>query len=226
MRMVPLWVRLCDRALCPDGRRWAARPIMNSEDSMEAHTSRQRGAADRTLAGLPLRLLVTIAEEPIVEGGASPGTGRRLALAAVVANPLAASDEDNLVELVELGEELGRYLAERILRATEGEPIAAVGKAVIVGQDGELEHAAAIVGAGFDAAVRKVIGGWRLDRPSPKKLGGPGAPAVVTLFPVADASSGASASSRERTQEPMEVRVPGRPRDDELVVVLAAEVTP
>ncbi len=168
---------------------------------------KETGAPEPGPAAEPaLREVVTVVEE--LAGEAT----LRVAVAAVVTNPLAGRYEEDLGELVDVGAELGRYLASRALRLLEGRQPVAVGKAALVGQDGELEHAAALVGPGFGAAVRQTVGASRAGSPSVKRLGGPGAIAEVVFEPL-EGASGAPAA--------MEVRVPGHPRDDEAVVVLA-----
>jgi hypothetical protein len=161
---------------------------------------------------LDLRAVLTVTEEHPAGGGATQSR-YRMAVAAIVVNPLAGRYEEDLGELVKLGEELGRRLSERVLRLTEGAGIGSVGKAAVVGQDGELEHAAALIGSGFDAAVRKAIGGWRATVPSTKKIAGPGAIVEMPLYYLEGVTGPPLA--------PMEIRVPGHPRDDEAVVVLA-----
>jgi len=168
---------------------------------------------------LDLREVLTIVEEHFAPDGGSSGLSTcRAAVAAVVGNPLADRYEEDLGELVKLGEELGRYLAERALRLVDRARVVGIGRAAIVGQDGELEHAAALLGPGFSAAVRKAIGNWRAVAPSTKKLGGPGSIAVLALDYLQDVAG--------PPLPPLEVRVPGHPRDDEAIVVLALGESP
>ena len=169
---------------------------------------------ERARVGLRLREILTVTEErPAADQEASSLGGLRVAVAAVVPNPLAGRDEEDLAQLVDLGEQLGSFLAERVLYLVDEAAIEAVGQAAIVGRDGELEHAAALIGPGFAAAVRSAVVDWRPTTPSVKKLGGPGTALAVPLSP------------RRGLAVPdpavVEVRVPGHPTDDEAVVVLA-----
>ena len=91
----------------------------------------------------------------------SPATRRAVAMA-VIENPYAGRYSENLDELIAIGEELGGLLGERCVAALGIAPNQAesYGKAAIVGEAGELEHAAAILhpklGAPLRIAVEKV----------------------------------------------------------------------
>src|SRR3546814_6509515 len=72
----------------------------------------------------------------------SPPT-RRAAALAVIANPFADRFQDDLEILMQIGEELGRLLGDKAVAALDVDPsvIESYGKAAIVGEGGELEHA-------------------------------------------------------------------------------------
>ena len=92
-----------------------------------------------------IRRLVVIRDTIHYEGGLpalKPVT--RVAACAVIQNPLAGRAEDDLSALIPYGEELGALLAREALAALPHPPVA-YGKAAIVGLDGDLEHAAAII---------------------------------------------------------------------------------
>jgi hypothetical protein len=95
-----------------------------------------------------IRKIVTVVEETRQEGGrdVSPPT-RRAAAIAVIANPFAGRYDHALAPLMAIGEELGGLLAQRAVAALgiEGGRVQSYGKAAAVGDDGELEHAAAIL---------------------------------------------------------------------------------
>jgi len=95
-----------------------------------------------------IRKIVTIVEDTHQEAGQdiTPPT-RRAAAIAVIENPYAGIYEEDLETLMAIGEELGGLLGERCVAALGIEPQAAesYGKAAIVGENGELEHAAAIL---------------------------------------------------------------------------------
>ncbi|MEN9763341.1 MAG: hypothetical protein RI906_3167 [Pseudomonadota bacterium] len=131
-----------------------------------------------------IRKLVVVVDEVHKEMGrtVSPPTRRALAMA-VIANPYAGRFSESLDELVNIGEELGGLLGERCVQALGISPDRAesYGKAAIVGEAGELEHAAAILHPKLGAPLRKAVHKGAALVPSAKKQGGPGTPIDVPL---------------------------------------------
>jgi hypothetical protein len=83
-----------------------------------------------------------------------------------------------------------------------------------VGEDGELEHAAAILHPKLGAPVRRVLGKGAALIPSAKKRGGMGVPLDIPL--------GHKDAAFVRSHfDAMEVRVPDAPRAREIVVAIA-----
>src|ERR1700704_2336886 len=84
----------------------------------------------------------------------------RVAACAVIANPLAGVARDDLGELVPFGEGLGELLVCKGLPAF---PTAAVayGRAAMVGLDGDIEHAGAILHPRMGKPMRAAIGGGK-----------------------------------------------------------------
>lgn len=163
-----------------------------------------------------IRKLITVVEDTLREGGqdVAPPT-RKAAAVAVVANPAAGRYEPTLDELADMGEALGGMLGERAVRALGIAPGQAqsYGKAAIVGEDGELEHAAAILHPKLGAPLRKAVEHGAALVPSAKKRGGPGTPIDVPL--------GHKDAAYVRSHfDAMEVRVVDAPRRDEIVVAV------
>lgn len=168
------------------------------------------------MSGLKIRKLLTVSEETKSEMGrpVEPPT-RKAAALAVIENPFAGRYSEDLSALIDIGEALGGMLG-RMAVAVLGVTPAAIesyGKAAIVGEGGELEHAAAILhpklGTPFRAAVEK---GAALI-PSAKKMGGPGTAIDVPL--------GHKDAAFVRSHfDAMEVRVPDAPRHGEIVVAV------
>jgi hypothetical protein len=131
-----------------------------------------------------IRKLVVVVDEVHKEMGrvVSPPTRRALAMA-VITNPYAGRYSESLDELVNIGEELGGVLGERCVKALGISPERAesYGKAAIVGEAGELEHAAAILHPKLGAPLRKAVHKGAALVPSAKKQGGPGTPIDVPL---------------------------------------------
>ena len=87
-----------------------------------------------------------------------PPTRRALAMA-VIDNPCAGRYVENLDELIAIGETLGGLLGERCVQALGISPGQAqsYGKAAIVGEAGELEHAASILHPKLGAPLRLAV---------------------------------------------------------------------
>jgi len=168
-----------------------------------------------------IRKLVTIVEETLREMGRdiAPAT-RKAAAIAVIGNPFAGRFVDDLEPLMAIGEKLGALLGERAV-AAQGVPQTAIesyGKAAIVGEDGELEHAAAILHPRLGAPLRKAVEKGAALVPSAKKRGGLGAPIDVPL--------GHKDAAFVRSHfDAMEVRIADAPRRDEIVVAVVVTDT-
>jgi hypothetical protein len=165
---------------------------------------------------LALRKLVTIADEVLVEMGqpVAPPT-RRAAAIAVIANPFAGRFAADLSALAETGETLGALLTQRAVAALGIPPEAAesYGKAAIVGEGGEIEHAAAVLHPKLGAPMRAVLGGGAALVPSAKKRGAMGS--------VIDVPIGHRNAAYVRSHfDAMEVRVADAPRAGEILVAV------
>lgn len=163
-----------------------------------------------------LRKLIVVVEETRREMGkeVSPPS-RKAAAIAVIENPFAHRYVDDLEPLMAIGEELGGLLGERAVQAL-GEPpseIESYGKAAIVGEGGELEHAAAILHPRLGAPLRKAVEKGAALVPSAKKMGGIGSAIDVPL--------GHKDAAFVRSHfDAMEVRVPDAPRAGEILVAV------
>ena len=94
----------------------------------------------------------------------------------------SVAQRKHLADLMDIGEELGALLTEKAIAALAipGERAESYGKAAAVGENGELEHAAAILHPKLGAPVRKSLTKGAALIPSSKKRGGPGvAPAAA-----------------------------------------------
>jgi hypothetical protein len=161
------------------------------------------------------KLVVTVEETHREADEAIQPPTRKAAAIAVIGNPFAGRHVEDLGELVEVGAMLGRLLAERAVAALgiEGKDAQGYGKAAIVGEDGELEHAAAILHPKLGAPVRAVLEKGAALIPSAKKRGGMGAAIDVPL--------GHKDAAYVRSHfDAMEVRVADAPRRDEIVVAV------
>ena len=155
---------------------------------------------------------------------------RRGAIAVVLTNPYAGRYEPDILPMMDALKPVGLDLARRLLAALALPPeaIQGYGKGAIIGAAGELEHGALWhVPGGY--AMRELLG-WKGDAkghpsggqsgnalaivPSTKKVGGPGATLDVPLTHI-------NASYVRSHFDAFELRVPGAPRADEMVLILA-----
>ena len=164
-----------------------------------------------------IRKLVTFIEETRreMDRDVNPPV-RRAAAVAVIANPFSGRFVEDLSDLIDIGEELGGLLSQRAVAALgiPGERVESYGKAAAVGENGELEHAAAILHPKLGAPFRETLGKGAALIPSSKKRGGPGVPIDIPL--------GHKDAAFVRSHfDGMEVRVNDAPRADEIVVAVA-----
>jgi hypothetical protein len=164
-----------------------------------------------------IRKTSVIVEETRLDQGrdVSPPT-RKAAAVAVIENPFAGKYVEDLTELMDIGAELGGLLGEMCVKALGIRPdqVESYGKAAIVGEAGEWEHAAAILHPKLGAPLRKEVEKGAALVPSVKKLGGPGTPIDVPL--------GHKDAAYVRSHfDGMEVRMADAPRTNEILVVVA-----
>ncbi len=164
-----------------------------------------------------IRKIVTFVEETLTEMGrpVSPPT-RRAAAVAVIENPFARRYVEDLSELMAQGEELGGILAQKAVEALgiAGDKAQSYGKAALVGENGELEHAAALLHPKMGTPVRKVLGKGAALIPSSKRRGGLGAELDIPL--------GHKDAAYVRSHfDGMQVSINDAPRANEIVVAVA-----
>jgi len=164
-----------------------------------------------------IRKMVTVTDEIHREMGReiNPPT-RRAAAIAVIENPFAGRYVENLSLLMEIGAELGGFLGARAVAALGIAPseIESYGKAALVGENGELEHAAAILHPKLGAPLRQAVGKGAALVPSSKKRGGPGQTLDIPL--------GHKDAAYVRSHfDGMEVMINDAPRSDEILVAIA-----
>src|SRR5689334_11921406 len=164
-----------------------------------------------------IRKIVTFVDETLSEQGkAVTPPIRRAAAVAVIENPYAGAYQEDLALLIDIGEELGGLLAERAVSALgiPGGRVESYGKAAAVGENGELEHAAAILHPKLGTPFRKVLGKGAALIPSSKKRGAMGV--------VLDVPLGHKDAAYVRSHfDGMEVRISDAPRANEIIVAVA-----
>ena len=193
---------------------------------------------------IQIRRTLTQVEDVFHEFGPPPAQPlRRGAVAAVLHNPFAGRYEADILPLMELLNPVGLQMARQLLdtMAVPAERVSGYGKGAIIGAAGELEHGALWhVPGGY--AMRELLG-WKGDRaaytrgesptaasgpdasrgqpgnalaivPSTKKVGAPGVTIDIPLTHI-------NAAYVRSHFDAFEMRVPGAPAADEMVLILA-----
>lgn len=164
-----------------------------------------------------IRKITVFIEETLSEMGQtiSPPT-RKAAAVAVIANPFGGRYVEDLTPLIEIGAELGGLLGRKCVEALGISPAQAesYGKAALVGEDGELEHAAALLHPSLGKPLREAVEKGAALVPSSKKRGGPGRPLDIPL--------GHKDAAYVRSHfDGMEVSLADAPRPAEIMVAVA-----
>jgi hypothetical protein len=166
------------------------------------------------------KFLVSV-EDVFHEGGpVAARPYRRGAVLAVIENPFAGAYHENIQPFIDDLKPLGVLMAQKLLAALGSDPkaIEGYGKGAIVGEAGEVEHAALWHAPG-GYAMRDVLGGAKAIVPSTKKVGGPGARLDVPVTHV-------NASYVRSHFDAIEVGVTDAPRANEMVVALVMTTGP
>jgi hypothetical protein len=165
---------------------------------------------------MEIRKLVTVVEETVreMDKDINPPT-RKAAAIAVIKNPFAGKYVEDLEPLMDIGAELGGMLGKKCLEALNIGPDKAesYAKGCIVGLDGEMEHAAAIMHPKMGKPFRDALGRGLALIPSIKKRGAAGCTVDVPL-------NHKDAAFVRSHFDGMTVAVEDAPRPDELMVVL------
>ena len=164
-----------------------------------------------------IRKLVVQVDEVRKEMGQTidPPTRRAVAIA-VIENPYAGRYSEDLDALIAIGEELGALLGQKAVAALGIAPgdVESYGTAAIVGEAGELEHAAAILHPKLGAPLRAAVEKGAALVPSSKKRG--------TLGTAIDVPLGHKDAAFVRSHfDAIEARVSDAPRANEIVVAVA-----
>ncbi len=169
---------------------------------------------------LDIRKIVVQLEEVHREMNKSVSpASRKITVAAVIKNPYAGQYVEDLEPLYDLGREIGGLLAERGVEALAVEPdsVEAYGKGAIIGVDGELEHAAAVLHPRFGGPVRAAVDHGDDIIPSTKKVGGPGS---VLLMPITEKNSIWSFDHMDAA----EITIADAPKRDEMVIAVTLAI--
>ena len=160
-------------------------------------------------------------EEVFIEGGkAAEKPLKLIAAMAVVKNPWAGRGfvEDLKPEIHALGPVLGELLTKMIVDAAgSGDAVEGYGKSAVVGLDGEIEHASALIHTlRFGNYFRSAVGA-KSYLSFCNTRGGANAPVMIPLMDKIDAG-------RRSHYLTIQCAIPDAPAADEIVVALGASI--
>lgn len=162
------------------------------------------------------KIAVNIEETHREAGRAVVPATRKAVAVAVIENPFAGMYQEDLSELMDIGAELGELLGRKCVAALGITPDQAqsYGKSAMVGEAGELEHAAAILHPKLGAPLRAAVGKGAALVASSKKMGSPGQ--------VLDVPLGHKDAAYVRSHfDGIEVCLNDSPRRNEIMVAVA-----
>ncbi len=162
------------------------------------------------------KIAVNIEETHIEIGQTITPPTRKAVAVAVIENPFAGQYTQDLTQLMDIGAKMGTLLGQKCVDALGISPEQAesYGKSAMVGENGELEHAAAILHPKLGAPLRKVVEKGAALVPSSKKMGSPGQ--------VLDVPLGHKDAAYVRSHfDGIEVRLNDSPRANEIMVAVA-----
>jgi hypothetical protein len=168
-----------------------------------------------------IRKIVSYIDETLIEGSRAARKPLKLfAVAAVVKNPWAGQGfvEDLGPEIRQVAPVLGEILTARILSlAGSGEAVEGYGKAAIVGTEGEVEHASALIHTlRFGNVFRKAVGA-KSYLSFTNVRGGPGCALAIPMMHKHDEGM----RSHYLT---VQFSIADAPAPDEIVVALGASI--
>lgn len=166
------------------------------------------------------KFLVSVEEIHHEGGPVAHVPPRRGVVLAVIENPYAGAYHENIQPFMKDLEPLGLQMARKLLAALGGDPkaIEGYGKGAIVGEAGELEHAALWHAPG-GYSMREVLGGAKAIVPSTKKVGGPGTRLDIPV-------THTNASYVRSHFDAIEVGITDAPKANEMVVALVMTTGP
>ena len=169
---------------------------------------------------MKIRKYVVYDEETLIEGFRKAETPLRMfAVAAVIENPWAGKYiEDLKPEILSIAPPLGKELTQRITNLVGGgDRIEAYGKAAVVGLDGEIEHASALIHTlRFGNFYREAVGA-KSYLSFTNTRGPADSPIMIPLMDKNDAG-------RRSHYLTIQFSIADAPRSDEIVVAIGGSI--
>lgn len=161
-----------------------------------------------------VRKLLTSVEEALSEMGREADEPlRKVAVAAVVENPLAGKGfVADLSPLIDASAEIGRRISALAVEALAPHSADSYGKAAVVGTAGEQEHGVAMLTTVYGDAMRDAVGGGAAWISSFTRRAAPGQPIDVPL-------AHKDALYVRSHYDGMTILLPDAPLEDEIAVV-------
>lgn len=163
---------------------------------------------------IELRRWFVHADHKLVEDGRTGNPPLcRVAAVAVVENPYAGRNVDDLRPLIDASAALGEFLAEKAIAALKPYLAESYGKGGVVGLGGEQEHANALITTTFAEPLRRAVGGGKAWISSFTKRSAPGGTVDIPL-------AHKDALYVRSHYDGMTVVLPESPMPDEIAVIL------
>ena len=169
---------------------------------------------------LKIRKYVVYDEETLIEGFRKAETPLRMfAVAAVIENPWAGEYiEDLKPEILSIAPPLGKELTQRVTNLVGGgDRIEAYGKAAVVGLDGEIEHASALIHTLRFGNFYREAAGAKSYLSFTNTRGPAGSPIMIPLMDKNDAG-------RRSHYLTIQFSIADAPRSDEIVVAIGGSI--
>jgi hypothetical protein len=158
-----------------------------------------------------IRKIVTVIEDNLSdEGRVAAKPLRKVAVTAICSNPCAGPYVDDLTVLIDGSGEIGTRIATLAAEYMDG-PVESYGKAAVVGLNGALEHAEAVLTTIFGDTMRDAAGGGKAWICHMAKRGGPG---TVVDIPLAHKD----ALTVRSHYDAMTITIPDGPLPDEIAI--------
>lgn len=156
--------------------------------------------------------IITVIEDLFSEEGKAANVPlRKVAVTAVCSNPCAGSYHENLSALVDGSAVIGKKIAPLAAEHLRTRGIQSYGKAAVVGLNGAVEHAEAVLTTTFGDTMRAAAGGGKAWICHMAKRGGPG---TVIDIPLAHKD----ALTVRSHYDAMTVMIPDAPLPDEIAI--------
>lgn len=163
---------------------------------------------------MKIRKIVTTSEEYFSEAGqdANPPL-RKVAVTAICSNPCVGRYVADLAPLIEGSVDIGRLIAGIAAETMKPYDVQSYGKGALVGINGEMEHAEAVLTTVFGDTMREAIGGGKAWICHMAKRGLPGSSIDIPL-------GHKDALTIRSHYDTMIVTIPDAPMPDELAITV------